>query len=415
MTNNLSVYYHGQFIGVLNINKGRRYTFTYTEEWLQNENAIPISISLPLSPGEFSEEKSMSFFSNLLPESTIREKLAKQFKLSEKDSYGLLELIGGECAGAISILPGEKKFDNKGEYDEIPNKKLSDLLDNISKKPLLAGDEGIRLSLAGVQNKLPIYYEGGKFFLPKGNNASTHIIKTPISDEYPYSVINEAFCMHLAKESGLPVPDVTVIRDTHQPFFLIKRYDRYSNKEGNIIRLHQEDFCQALGISPEEKYEENGGPSLLDCFNLVSEYSINPAVDKQNLLKWVMFNILIGNADSHAKNLSFLYNEDEISLSPFYDLLCTKVYPGLNEKFSMKIGKKNNPRYLSIHDWKKLAEIIGIKFSIFPELRQELMKNLASKILETKKIICSTKKEALFIEGIKDIIQERSRLLASIK
>jgi len=414
MTNNLSVYYHGESIGTLNINKGHRYTFSYSEEWLQNENAIPISISLPLNPGEFDEDKSMSFFSNLLPESTIRTELAKQFRLSEKDSYGLLEIIGGECAGAISILPSEIEFDRGGEYEEIQNEQLSELLDNISNKPLLAADEGIRLSLAGAQDKLPLYYEGDTFFLPKGNYASTHIIKTPISDDYPYSVINEAFCMHLAKELGLPVPEVTVIRDTHEPFYLIKRYDRFPDEDGNIVRLHQEDFCQALGVSPEEKYEENGGPSLLDCFNLVSEYSINPAVDKQHLLKWVMFNLLIGNADSHAKNLSFLYNEDQVSLSPFYDLLCTKIYPRLNEKLSMKIGKRSDVRYLSIHDWKKLAEIIGVKFSIFPELRQELMEDLDTKISKTKKLICKTKNEERFVEGIEKIIRERGRQLLNL-
>lgn len=411
----LSVYYHGDTIGSLNITKGRRYIFSYAEEWLQREDAIPISISLPLRPGEFDEETSMSFFGNLLPESTIRDKLAKHYGLSEKDSYGLLEVIGGECAGAINILPSEKIFEENGKYEEIPNECLSDLLVNITKRPFLAGDEGVRLSLAGAQDKLPVYYDGGKFFIPKGNKASTHIIKTPIGGDYPYSVINEAFCMKLAKISGLPVPEVTVVRSTQEPFYLIERYDRFSDDKGNIIRLHQEDFCQALGVSPEQKYEESGGPSLADCFSLVSEYSVKPAVDKQYLLKWVMFNLLIGNADSHAKNISFLYNDGEISLSPFYDLLCTKVYPGLNDAFSMKIGKKRDVRYLSVHEWKRLADAIAVKFSIFPQLRQELMDGLGSKISEIKKIMCSNREEEIFIEDIEKVIRVRSEALSRIK
>lgn len=414
MTNNLVVYYHDEEIGALSITKGSRYVFSYKDEWLAKDDAIPVSISLPLTPGDFDEEKSMAFFSNLLPESTIREKLAKKFRLAEKDSYSLLKIVGGECAGAISILPSETKYEKDGEYEEIPSDSLSDLLNDMSKRPLLAGDKGVRLSLAGAQDKLPVYYQGGDFFLPKGNNASTHIIKTPISDDYPYSVTNEAFCMSLAKELGLPVPEVAVIRNTHEPFYLIERYDRFPNEKGNIIRLHQEDFCQALGVSPENKYEESGGPSLIDCFSLVSEYSVNPAVDKQNLLKWVMFNLLIGNADSHAKNLSFLYNDGEITLSPFYDLLCTKVYPDLNDAFSMKIGKRKEVRYLSIHDWKNLASDIDVKFSIFPKLSQELLNDLDIKIKKVKGEVCTTEDEEKFISSIEDIVQERSKLLLSL-
>ena len=415
MTDILSVYYHGSIIGTLSINKGRRYVFSYMDEWLQKEDAIPISISLPLTPGEFDEDKSMSFFSNLLPESTIRDKLAKKYKLSEDDSYGLLEIIGGECAGAISILPSENKFEDSGEYKEISNDELSDILEDISKRPFLAGEKGLRLSLAGAQDKIPIYYNDDKFYLTKGNNASTHIIKTPISDDYPYSVINEVFCMKLAKELGFQIPEVTIIRNTRNPFYLIERYDRFENDNGEIIRLHQEDFCQALSITPEQKYEKEGGPSLTQCFKLVDEHSTNPAKDKQYLLKWIMFNILIGNADSHAKNLSFLYDDGSTTLSPFYDLLCTKIYPELNDDFSMRIGDKWEVRYLSVHEWKKLAKKIGVKFSIFPELRKEILNDLNSKIKEIKRIVCVNKEEEDFIQGIEDIIQERSRVLLRIK
>lgn len=415
MTNTLTVYYYGEDIGTLKITKGRQYIFSYKDEWLEKEDAIPISISLPLTPGDFDEEVSMSFFSNLLPESTIREKLAKNFRISEKDSYGLLEIIGGECAGALSTLPDESEIELDGDYEEIPKDQLSDLLAEIANRPLLAGKKNIRLSLAGAQDKLPIYYDGKNIYLPKGNKASTHIIKTPISAEYPYSVLNETFCMKLAGELSLPVPVVDIFRDTHEPFYLIERYDRYIDENGDVIRMHQEDFCQALGVIPEDKYEEQGGPSLEDCFELISEHSVNPAIDKQYLLKWVMFNILIGNADSHAKNISFLYNDNGITLSPFYDLLCTNVYPDLNDSLSMKIGNRKDVRYLNINDWKKLASDIDVKFSIFPELRKELLEGIDEKILKIKKEVCTTEDEEKFISSIENVIQERSRLLLNIK
>lgn len=415
MTDILTVYYHSETIGSLRKTKGLRYVFSYDEKWLGRGDAIPISISLPLNPGEFDEERSMSFFSNLLPESTIREKLAQQFRISDKDSYGLLEIVGGECAGAISLIPNNKNYTEGGDYEEIPNEKLNSLLADISKRPLLAGDKGVRLSLAGAQDKLPIYFDDGKFFLPIGNNASSHIIKTPISDEYPYSVLNEAFCMILAGELDLPVPEVSIIRDSHEPFLLVKRYDRVIGDDDKIIRLHQEDFCQALGISPENKYEASGGPSLVDCFNLIAEHSVNPAKDKQFLLKWVMFNLLIGNADSHAKNLSLLYKDGDKSLSPFYDLLCTHIYPHLTQDFSMKIGGKKEARYLSVHDWNKLAENIGIKFSLFPEIRKELLNEIDSKIEQIKNKICVGEEEKSFIDSIVKIIEGQKKYLLRIE
>jgi len=209
------------------------------------------------------------------------------------------------------------------------------------------------LSLAGAQNKLPVFVDGDKLFLPRGSASSSHILKPQIP-EFPNTVENEAFCMRLAGQVGLPVPK-TRIWDGKA--FLIERYDRTGK---NPRRLHQEDFCQALGFGYDQKYQSEGGPGLKDCFALIEEHSAEPAVDKGRLIRWNVFNALIGNCDAHAKNLSLLYAEDGIRLAPFYDLMSTRIYPSLSEKLAMKIGGENRPDWVMRRHWERMAGEAGV-------------------------------------------------------
>jgi serine/threonine-protein kinase HipA len=274
----------------------------------------------------------------------------------------LLEKIGGECAGAVSILPrGAEPVDRSG-YRELDEEGLHKVLAELPKRPLLAGEKGIRLSLAGAQNKLPVFIDDkDKIYIAAGNSPSTHILKPPIP-RIEESVENEAFCMALARRIQLPVADV-VIRKNQDTMLVVTRYDRERKKDGSVVRLHQEDFCQALGILPEQKYESEGGPSLERCFALLKEHSIRPAADQRALLGWVIFNVLIGNADAHAKNLSILLTDKGPRLAPFYDLLSTQVYPKLAERYAMKIGGENQPRWLHMRNWERFADGVSLKRS----------------------------------------------------
>ncbi|MDH5728857.1 MAG: type II toxin-antitoxin system HipA family toxin, partial [Gammaproteobacteria bacterium] len=240
------------------------------------------------------------------------------------------------------------------------------LIQAIPTRPLLAGEAGIRLSLAGAQNKLPIRYRNGQVSLPYGRAASTHIIKPAIT-HYESSVMNEWFCMRLAKLMDLPVPDVLII-GTETPVYCVERYDRIIVTDEHVERLHQEDFCQALGVAADVKYEKEGGPSLRDCFGLIRSASIQPAKDLNTALKWVVFNYLIGNADAHAKNIALLLTQQGPRLAPFYDLMCTAIYEGLSDRLAMKIGNEDRPDWVIERRWNDMANDLEIDYKLVRRL-----------------------------------------------
>lgn len=352
MDNVLNVYCNNIIAGQLKLSTNRLFEFKYDIAWIEDLNAYPLSIRLPFKKDIFLDEYSRPFFENLLPEFDIRYLIAHQFGISEKNIFGILENIGGECAGAVSLLPINKKNVQQGNYKLLNEIELDTIVNKLPKHPLMA-DQHLRLSLAGVQNKLPIYIADNKFYLPYGTKASSHILKPPIK-HFSNTVINEYFCMVLANFMELPVPRV-MIHNYKQPLYIIKRFDRVLDNNKDLIRLHQEDFCQAMGVLSEQKYEVEGGPSIKQCFELIRNFSIQPAMDLENLLKWVIFNYIIGNSDAHGKNLAFIITKDGPYLSPFYDILCTNIYPELSSKTAMKIGGENRPDWIQRRHWERLA------------------------------------------------------------
>jgi serine/threonine-protein kinase HipA len=355
----LDVYFRNRLIGRLWLDGNRRFAFMYADDWVRDPLTIPISLSMPLRTEIYADDASRPFFANLLPEGEIRRLIARRFGISEANDYGLLERIGGECAGAVSLVPsGEKPPDDPG-YEVLDAEALHRIIEELPRKPLLAGEKGIRLSLAGAQSKLPVFISGEGISIATGSSPSTHILKPPIPG-LEGTVDNEAFCMTLAAQIGLPVPPVSIRREADN-LLVIDRYDRIKEPDGTVTRLHQEDFCQALGYLPDQKYEAEGGPSLEECFSLVRARSIQPAADMKALLSWIVFNTVIGNADAHAKNLAILHLEKGPQLAPFYDLLSTQVYPDLVDKYAMKIGGENRPDWLQVRHWERMADSLEIK------------------------------------------------------
>ena len=367
MSDELNVYLREQRVGRLWL-EGGRFAFEYDEAWLASDQSIPLSLRLPLQTEVFDDERARPFFANLLPESELRRMVARKLGLSEKNDFALLEAVGGECAGAVSLLPEETEPTGKGRYRTLNDGALNSLIDELPGRPMLAGEEGIRLSLAGAQNKLPVYFDGKQVSLPMGTASSSHILKPPI-ERYPDSVYNEAFCMQLAQRVGLSVPTTRILHKA-QPLYLVDRYDRRRLPDGTLERVHQEDFCQALGIPPDQKYEKEGGPSLQQCFELVREASVMPVADAKALLYWVVFNFLIGNADAHGKNISLLLAEDGPQLAPFYDLMSTAVYPELAQRHAMRIGGEDRPDWIIERRWQAFAEEAGIGYKL---VRQTLL------------------------------------------
>jgi len=372
----LGVFRDTRLVGQVWLDDRQNLVFQYDKAYIDSEYAHPLSLRLPLREAPYENDEARPFFSNLLPEGDIRELIAKVVHVSKNNDFALLREIGGECAGAVSILPEGRTPLDSGGYQEISWDDLEDLLEGRAKKPLLASRKDLRLSLAGVQDKLPIYLSAGKLHLPTENAPSSHILKPQIRGFYD-TVHNEAFCMMLAKRIFTPssrIPEVSILhgkRKSANDALIIERYDRSTLDNGAIRRIHQEDFCQALGYLANRKYENEGGPGLKECFALLSRFSTQPLVDRLHLLKWVVYNFIIGNNDAHAKNLAILFLDGKPVLAPFYDLICTQVYPELSKKMSMRIGGEIRHEYVHLRHWERFAQEINVKEKLVIELLKE--------------------------------------------
>ncbi len=382
MTRMLDVYLQDHFVGQLTQSKGGELGFSYHIDWLTNEKAVPLSQSLPLQDATFLNPDCHGFFGGILPEETKRERIAKNLGISKNNDFAMLAEIGGECAGAVTFLPeGQAIEAGAPSYQLLSEGDLADILRELPKRPLLAGEEGIRLSLAGAQDKITVYQFQQGFAIPINGAPSTHILK-PVIEQFEDTVLNEAVCMTLAKTVGLPVASVEVLKIEDIQILSVERYDRVVSGD-DIQRLHQEDFCQALGIVSEMKYQNEGGVSLKQAFDLLRSVSAVPAIDLLHLLNGVIFNFLIGNNDAHGKNFSLLYLNGQIRLAPFYDVLCTAFYPELASRMAMKIGGKYKAEDVYPRHFEKLANEVGLSKPMV--LKQVPV--IADKILKALKAI----------------------------
>jgi len=356
----LEVWLFSDRVGRLALLDGRLH-FCYAPDWLSRTDAIALSASLPLQGEPFEDRKTRPFFAGLLPEGQTRRLLAQQLQVSRQNDFALLDHIGGECAGAVTFLEPGQSLPVPTHGDDI--QWLSDedvvaVLDELPRRPMLAGRDGLRLSLAGAQDKLPVLFDGARIGLPLNGTPSSHILK-PAIHTVEDSVTNEGFCMALA-EAMLLQPATSKIHSVlNRSFLLVQRYDRFIDAHGQRQRLHQEDFCQALGVVPEMKYQHEGGPDLAQCFELLRRATRPSAPQVLRLLDYVIFNALIGNHDAHAKNFSLLYSGKTPVLAPLYDSLSTAVYPTLTPKMAMKIGSKYKFSEVEVRHWEQFAEVAG--------------------------------------------------------
>ena len=356
----LEVWLLNQRAGTLWLKDGEL-QFQYSALWLEQPQAIALSQSLPLQAEPFGDRACRPFFAGLLPEGQLRQRIAQQCQISRSNDFGLLVVIGGDCAGAVSLVVGDQVA-APDAVEWLEQDQLIALLDDLPQRPMLAQRDGLRLSLAGAQDKLPVVFDGARIGLPLGSTASTHILKPAIA-AVEGSVINEAFCMALGQAMGLQVADTEILAAGDRQVLLVGRYDRRRGEGERWLRLHQEDFCQALGIQPELKYQNEGGPDLNACFGLLRRATRPSAPQVIRLLDAVAFNALIGNHDAHAKNFSLLYTERTPTLAPLYDLLCTAVYPTLTAKMAMKLGSKYRFSEVQSRHWEKFAEAAGLSWA----------------------------------------------------
>ncbi|MBE7527684.1 MAG: type II toxin-antitoxin system HipA family toxin [Nitrosomonas sp.] len=361
MARELEVWLFSDKVGTLALVEGRL-SFCYRPEWLSRPDAAPLSKSLPLQAALFNDVQTRPFFAGLLPEGRLRRLIAQQFQVSSQNDFALLDHIGGECAGAVTLLePGQAlpQSETSEDIQWLSDEESAAILDELPHRPMLAGNDGLRLSLAGAQDKLPVVFDGARIGLPRNGTPSSHILK-PAIRTLEDTVTNEGFCLALAEAMQLKSAKSQMCSILGRPFLLVERYDRVANAQGRRQRLHQEDFCQALGIVPEMKYQNEGGPDLAQCFDLVRRATRPSAPQILRLLDYVIFNVLIGNHDAHAKNFSLLYAGKSVILAPLYDILSTAVYPALTPRMAMKIGSKYKFSEIQARHWDQFAEAAGL-------------------------------------------------------
>ena len=364
----LRVLSDGVWIGTLDVTEGR-WSFAYAPEWTLH----PLAPGFPLTVRDYQdagEHRSVEwFFENLLPEGRLRELIAFRDRIDPRDSWAFLVRHGQDTAGALSLVPVNPDGEVPGEVlVPLSQEDLQAKIEESRKRnlPLMASWDDIRMSLAGAQEKLGLRIDpDGVMFLPEGTAASTHIVKPEnASADFPFCPANEFFCMRLADELKVPVPQVS-LRHLPEPLYIIERFDRAQRKLGPkpnkgedaspIKRLHQIDLCQALGVSPSRKYESEGGLGLHHLFEvLLGPFIDRPAVAVNAVIQWVAFNYLIGNLDAHAKNIAFLLRGQKAEVAPFYDMLCVEAYLP-RATMSMSIAGENKPGWVEGIHWDALA------------------------------------------------------------
>lgn len=348
MADELAVWLYGERVAVIDRERDRP-RLAYTEEALSKYplGTPLLSLSLPVSSRRYTQGIVRPFLDGLLPEGESRKLIARDVHVPERDTYGLIRALGRDCAGAVVIQPIEDSAPpapTTTTAEPLSPDEIEALVRDLKSAPLGVGGR-VRISLAGVQEKLVLTrMPDGSWGRPVDGTPSTHILKPQIA-AFPDTVENEVFCMRAAKHLGLNVASVETTEIGGRKLIVVERYDRVVATDGTVRRIHQEDFCQATGVAPETKYEEDGGPSLLRIAGILRDVAVPDSLKR--LLQAVTVNAFIGNGDAHAKNFSLLHTEDgALTLTPFYDLMCTLYYG--DDRLAMYVDNIHRTNHLTV-------------------------------------------------------------------
>lgn len=336
----LRVLLNNRLVGRLLKESSGAISFQYDESWLASESPLPVSLSLPLREDAYKGDPVIAVFDNLLPDSeTLRRLVAEKVGAAGVDSFSLLSQIGRDCVGALQFLPGDEEASRDTAAivgEPISDSAIEAILRNLAQAPLgLGRDREFRISVAGAQEKTALLFHEGKWWKPHGTTPTTHIFKTqmgtlPNGIDLSNSIENEFYCLKLLSAFGLPVNEAKIGRFGETKALVVERFDRKWTKDGRLLRLPQEDCCQALSVPPGRKYQNEGGPGIADILALLKAGD-SPADDQKLFLKAQILYWLIGATDGHARNFSiFLGPQGRFRLTPFYDVLTAQ--PSLDAK-----------------------------------------------------------------------------------
>jgi serine/threonine-protein kinase HipA len=385
-TRALIVYLDGTPIGEVLQSQQGALSFTYFDEYREGPDPTPLSLSMPLTADRHRNKVVRAYLEGLLPDSeATRQRWAQQYAVSPNNPFALLGQVGRDAAGAVQVLPpGDDATDaleRQGDIDWLSADEFAATMREVAEHDdnWDPGRFGGRWSLAGAQPKIALFQDPdtGQYGIPLDSTPTNRIIKPAIRG-FARHHVNEALCLRAAAEAGLLAAHIELVEDEDVAALISHRYDRFQQESGRWVRVHQEDLCQALSVTPSLKYQSDGGPGVADIGNLLRGI---PAPDRlisaERFAKGLAFNILIGGADAHAKNYSLVLIGNRAQVAPLYDVASAACYPQYERLVSpMKIGQRWKFLDVTAEDWKRAARQLDIAptqmLSWVDELREGL-------------------------------------------
>lgn len=405
----LDVYLYDVHVGRIREAGRNLLGFRYGEQALDEPSKYTLSVRLPVRAQPYDHEATMVFFENLLPEGEGRDLIAQARQFSPADVSGLLGMIGGECAGAVSLWPEGVAPPGEPGYRPLSPADLAALFDQEYGAEVTELQVAERLSMSGAQQKLVFRRRGDIFELPLHGSPSNAIIKRA-KPVYPGLVLNELACMWLLRACGFDAAESRAA-GSERLLFESVRYDRVEQVDGSIRRVHQEDFCQATGHRSAQKYQARGGPAYDELARVLRRHSVDPLRDLETLARWALFNVMVGNNDAHAKNLSLLYTGAGVRLSPIYDVVSTQVYPHIDRQFSIEVGGQKTAEGLHRTALDKFARSLGMRAPAIARLGMPLIEQVRSSLHSVLHRVAAEHGHHPVLDQIQALVHDRATLV----
>jgi serine/threonine-protein kinase HipA len=385
----LNVFLNSRLVGQLRRETSGAISFQYDRSWIDWPSALPVSLSLPIREQTYSGAPVLAVFENLLPDNdTLRRQVAARARAEGTDAYSLLGAIGHDCVGALQFLPGDSQPTPPGVIDAVPIKEreIAHILNNLATAPLgITEDESFRISIAGTQEKTALLFWNGAWCKPRGTTATTHILKPcigklPNGIDLTASVENEYLCLKILDALGLPAAKAEMETFGDKRVLIVERFDRLWTRDKRLLRLPQEDCCQALSVPPNLKYQSHGGPGIEKILRLLRG-SDEPLADQRSFMKANIVFWLLGATDGHAKNFSvFLSPGGRFHMTPLYDVISAQ--PSVASKqillkrfqLAMAFGTKHHyqMRQVAPRHFFQTAERAGVGEQVVQSIIEEL-------------------------------------------
>lgn len=393
----LNVYLNGRLVGRLQRAASGAIDFQYDPEWLQWENAIPVSLSLPLREDRFIGDPVFAVFDNLLPDNDgIRARLAEKAGAEGDDAYSLLAAVGRDCVGALQFLPDGEEQGASGAVSgrRVSDEEIGKIIANLARNPLgISDDEEFRISIAGAQEKTALLFWKKRWHVPHGTTATTHILKPqlgklPNGIDMSQSVENEHLCLRIVDALGIPAAASEIADFDDRRVLVVERFDRLWTRDKRLLRIPQEDMCQALSVPPSRKYEADGGPGILRIAELLKG-SDTPEQDRLMFLKAQVVFWLLAAIDGHAKNFSIrLAPGGRFQLTPLYDVMSAQPALDANQirhnktKLAMAVGDNRHyvVKQIAPRQFAQTGALCGLPSKDVIRMLQELVDTGAAAI-----------------------------------